>query len=58
MSFLWDFDDGTFSSEPNPSHSFGTNQKPYEVRLTVRRNFLRFSLYLTVTGNGCIISIN
>jgi phosphatidylserine/phosphatidylglycerophosphate/cardiolipin synthase-like enzyme len=34
ISYFWDFDDGTNSTEANPNHRF-SNQSLYEVRLTV-----------------------
>ncbi len=33
-SYLWDFDDGTFSTEPNPTHVF-YQSRAYQVKLAV-----------------------
>lgn len=39
LSYLWDFDDGTVSTEANPTHTFGTKKPSYTVRLITTSSF-------------------
>ena len=41
MTYYWDFDDGTFSNEQNPIHTFTGNEDKYKVELEI------------ITANGC-----
>ena len=34
VSYLWDFDDGSTSTQVNPTHNFAYSSTPYEVTLT------------------------
>ncbi|WP_374165626.1 PKD domain-containing protein [Arcticibacter sp. MXS-1] len=38
-SYLWDFGDGTFSTSPNPQHTFSYINSPYNVKLTAYGEF-------------------
>ncbi len=48
-SYSWDFDDGEFSSEENPSHSY-TDAKDYTVKLIITVNeFEEYGISKTIT---------
>ncbi|WP_181276711.1 PKD domain-containing protein [Arcticibacter pallidicorallinus] len=37
--YLWDFGDGTFSTEKNPTHRYTSEKSPYNVKLTAYGEF-------------------
>ena len=61
-SWLWDFGDGTTSTQQNPTHTYTTNNGPHMVRLTVN-GICSFSDSVTVSvgierlGNDMMLSI-
>lgn len=46
IQYFWDFNDGTYSSEMNPVHTFATNGN-YKVKLSINDGFGCINLYET-----------